>query len=239
MEQIARASPRAHDHAEDRNLFMRVRPSAPKLNLGCGRDVRDGYVNVDGFVGDDPRVTHMDFTRTPWAWEDDSFDEIYASHVLEHVPHVYEDAANGTRRDVLFAVMEEAHRVLRPGGIFHIRVPYGRDPAIAWGHPQHYRAFFHTTWDYFKPDGKENWYSSARFEVESIRLVAWGYLWSDRLRIRGHGLTVHLGERVPFLRALLATEHEMIVRLRAHKPPKMERHPGPAVLSDARGAGPA
>ena len=42
-----------------------------------------------------------------------SVDAIRASHVMEHIP------AGADR----IAVMNEAHRVLKPGGVFEIRVP--------------------------------------------------------------------------------------------------------------------
>ena len=55
-----------------------------RLNLGCGFNKRDGYVNVD--IGDHcaPDVVH-DLEKAPWPWDDSSIDEIYMSHVLEHL----------------------------------------------------------------------------------------------------------------------------------------------------------
>ncbi len=77
-----------------------------KLNLGCGKLLMKGWVNVDirgGQVIAD--AAFLPFRRH-------SFDEVLTSHVLEHV-------------DDLGAVMNEIHRVLRRGGILKARVPYG------------------------------------------------------------------------------------------------------------------
>jgi predicted SAM-dependent methyltransferase len=53
----------------------------------------------------------MDLEKMPWPWVDNSVDEIYASHVLEHLV------------DPLSAIME-IHRVLKPGGNIKIIVPH-------------------------------------------------------------------------------------------------------------------
>ncbi len=82
-----------------------------KLNLGCGRDIRAGYVNMDR--NDYPGVDLIwDLDRTPWPMSPKSFEFVYASHVLEHVQNFP-------------AVWKEVERVLVPGGMVMVRVPYG------------------------------------------------------------------------------------------------------------------
>lgn len=57
-----------------------------KLNLGCGKKVREGFVNVDKF--EMPGVDKvMDLFRFPWSFADNTFDYVYASHLIEHIPH--------------------------------------------------------------------------------------------------------------------------------------------------------
>ena len=97
-----------------------------KLNVGCGRNPFDGpeWTNVDitpnsGVVAD---------LEKPWPFPDDSFDELYCSHVLEHI------------RDPLY-FMQEAWRVARAGATMRVLVPYGTSDA-AWEDPTHVRPYF-------------------------------------------------------------------------------------------------
>ena len=52
-----------------------------KLNLGCGNDLKEGYVNVD--IVDYGGNTIHDINKFPYPFEDNTFDEVLASHVLE------------------------------------------------------------------------------------------------------------------------------------------------------------
>ena len=46
-----------------------------KLNLGCGKDYIDGWINVDFYDDLNCDVTH-DLEVFPWPWENDSVSEI-------------------------------------------------------------------------------------------------------------------------------------------------------------------
>lgn len=87
-----------------------------KLNLGCGTKKMSGYVNVD--VCGNPDIV-WDLSVFPWPFENDSADEIYSSHFLEHVVDF--------DKTVL-----EIHRILKPRGVFHARVPHYRNPLGVW-----------------------------------------------------------------------------------------------------------
>lgn len=84
-------------------------PSPLLLNLGCGKDVRDGFINIDLF-SDDPRVVYMDIRKL--EFEDNTGDLILASDILEHFSH----------RDVE-KVLAEWVRVLKPNGEIIVRSP--------------------------------------------------------------------------------------------------------------------
>lgn len=78
-----------------------------RLNLG-GRGTKiDGFLTVDLEPGSD---CEADVASLPF--EDHTVDEIYASHILEHFPHVRTDY-----------VLEEWHRVLKKGSRAYIAVP--------------------------------------------------------------------------------------------------------------------
>ncbi len=76
-----------------------------KLNLGCGAVEIDGYVNLDIQKGEDQAAY-------PLMIEENSCDEIRASHLLEHFG--YEETA---------AVLADWVSKLKPGGILKIAVP--------------------------------------------------------------------------------------------------------------------
>ncbi|SFR45877.1 class I SAM-dependent methyltransferase [Halogeometricum limi] len=94
-----------------------------RVNLGCGDDVRDGWVNVDyrpgetGVGGDDvePDV-NQDLTETPWPFEDDAFDHALMDNVLEHLPNATD-------------AVREVARIVEPGGTVEIRCPYPNNPS--------------------------------------------------------------------------------------------------------------
>jgi len=82
---------------------------AVRLNLGCGSDVREGYVNLDKFPSS-PEVVQADLPQIPFP--DNHADEVLLSHVLEHFGY-----AQG------LVLVREIVRVLKPGGQALIEVP--------------------------------------------------------------------------------------------------------------------
>ena len=55
-----------------------------RLNLGCGYNKREGFVNVDSSPHCAPDLIH-DLEEFPWPWADSSIDEILMVYVLEHL----------------------------------------------------------------------------------------------------------------------------------------------------------
>lgn len=84
-------------------------PETVRLNLGCGKDIRDGFINID-LYSDDPRVVGMDIRSLDLP--NDVADQIIASDIIEHFPH------RETR-----SILNEWNRVLKPGGTIIIRCP--------------------------------------------------------------------------------------------------------------------
>ena len=79
-----------------------------RLNIGCGDDIRPGYLNIDRFA--QGAGIRMDASRLAFA--DRSVDEIFSSHMLEHLSK-YE----------VPELLGEWNRVLKPGGKVEIIVP--------------------------------------------------------------------------------------------------------------------
>ncbi len=55
-----------------------------KLNLGCGKQIKEDYTNLDKVALEGVDVVH-DLDVFPYPFRDNTFDEILCSHVLEHV----------------------------------------------------------------------------------------------------------------------------------------------------------
>lgn len=92
-----------------------------RLNLGSHGNNIEGYVNID--LHDPTADLKADMTALPY--EDNSVDEILASHVLEHVlsgeyeRHLSSNINSKTVKETL----QEWKRVLKPGGLLEIKVP--------------------------------------------------------------------------------------------------------------------
>lgn len=107
------------------------------IEIGGGTLVQPGWTNLDSRNG------HGEWARlaqdTPWPTGDNTVDAIRASHVMEHIP------AGQDRIDV----MNEAHRVLRPGGVFEIIVPLMVGTWHAIADPTHVSYWCKESFHYF------------------------------------------------------------------------------------------
>lgn len=125
-----------------------------KLHLGCGNEIRAGWVNHDGAALPGVDVVH-DLTRLPWPWPDGEFERVEAFHVLEHLP-------------ATIPTMEELHRICAPGGRVLIRVPWWNSPDYV-ADPTHVVQFNQQTFEFFDPDSRRcqdrPYYSTARFRI--------------------------------------------------------------------------
>ena len=108
-----------------------------RLNLGCWNDYREGWTNVDMAP---PADVVCDLSVVPWPFADESYDEILAADILEHLPD-------------FTAFMNECHRVLRPGGVLEVIVPMPSDNF--WLDPTHVRPYMPDTFHIFC-SGNEN-----------------------------------------------------------------------------------
>ncbi len=147
-----------------------------KCNLGCGDDVREGWVNVDRSARPGVGVL-ADLSHFPYPFRESVFDHLEARHILEHLP------------DVIRAV-EEFHRICKPNASMYIEVPYWNSED-AHTDPTHLHFFSQRSFDYFSEGGRWsafNYYSTARVRIEAIdyRMNPSPYLtWiPQRLRVK-------------------------------------------------------
>ncbi len=122
-----------------RFLTKQVPAQGRVLDVGCGRGVtlqaiaRTGLechgfdVNPHAVQGLDAGIhVHVADSLADACLEDQSFDEVIIWHVLEHVPDPR-------------AMLQEVHRILRPGGVLVVAVPNAASWQAKWAGP----AWFH------------------------------------------------------------------------------------------------
>jgi SAM-dependent methyltransferase len=113
-----------------------------KINLGCGRDYREGFLNID-YSRECRADVYLDLRYDTLPVKDGGTELVYASGVLEQLQ------AN----EELLHAMNEAHRVLKSGGKFEIVVPNAEN-SIAWQDPFDCRRFTPETFQYFIKDSR-------------------------------------------------------------------------------------
>jgi len=104
-----------------------------KLNIGCGSDIKEGWINLDYCKAEGIDVVHDLEKKLPF--KDNEFDLIYASHILEHIKN-YEQ------------LIGELRRILKEGGILEIKVPHH---SYQGAYTEWHTRFFN--WYSFKPRG--------------------------------------------------------------------------------------
>lgn len=181
-----------------------------RLNLGCGRaqfpttednpfthhlnaylpdsafDDEAGWLNVDSkpVLGVQAIVNLFAY---PWMrsngnpFSSDSVDEIWASHIVEHIPHEacllpgashFPDLIKSAEIDGWYAFFYECWRVLKPGGVLHIVCPTAFSTSGV-GDPQHRRLVVPASFSYFKrnPDAPFDYGLPYEFEAQNDAMM--------------------------------------------------------------------
>ena len=134
-----------------------IPPAGEILDFGCGNKKRPGAIGVDINPRSDADVIH-DLNETPYPFRDNTFREILADNVIEHL-------------DNIIKVMDELHRICRSDGVVVIHVPYFR---ARWAYidPTHRHFFTVDSFSYFDPGHLHNKlykYSRSCFVIKSVR----------------------------------------------------------------------
>ena len=143
----------------DLRLAYAMTLGADKLNLGCGHDTRDGWVNLDSAELPGVDVVH-DLSVVPLPFADETFSEVLCQDVLEHVDFA--------------TVLGDLHRILVPGGRVTIRSPHFTSRAV-YVDPTHRAAFSVDTFAFFARESdyaSRSYYFDFQFaSVESARIT--------------------------------------------------------------------
>ena len=140
-----------------------------KLNLGCGKDIKEGYTNLD-IVNYGGNMIH-NINIFPYPFEENHFDEIYASHILEHLNNFHNS-------------ITELYRILKPNGILIVYAPFFLNTKY-FGEPDHKIPFSIRTFDNYeyienrklkfyekwKLNHRTNYEGKAQFEVLEKKFI--------------------------------------------------------------------
>jgi len=137
-----------------------------KLILGQGSDGEENMVTIDIDPEHKPDVVH-DLNQTPYPFKDDEFDEVWSHHVMEHL-------------EELPKVMEELHRITKPGGKIFIEVPHHS----SWmaNTPDHKLRFNYFAFDGYV-SGRTTWKTGRKFDLinreitfrKALRRFGWAW----------------------------------------------------------------
>lgn len=129
-----------------------------KLYLGAGLKRLSGYLHVDVVPGEGIDCVH-DLSIRPWPWPDDSADVIVAEDVVEHL-EIH-----------LIKFLDEAWRVMKPGGELFVRTPHHRGES-SFIDPTHQWHLHEQSFEYVDPD--KSWgktfphYTSRKWRIVSL-----------------------------------------------------------------------
>lgn len=153
-----------------------------RLNLGCGQNKLQGFVNVDKMAACKPDQV-VDLEAPPWPFADNSAEEVMLSHVLEHL---------GATADGYFRVMQELYRVCRDGAKVTIVVPHPRHDSFL-ADPTHVRAITPLGLELFSQARNREWkekgfantplgfYLGVDFQMTAVNMLP-DARWRERLK---------------------------------------------------------
>lgn len=141
-----------------------------KLDLGCGKSKREGYIGVDtrAFEGVDQVVD----LREPWPWEAESVSDVHCSHFVEHL--------NAKER---IHFVNELYRVLTPGGTVTLITPHWASNR-AYGDLTHQWPPVSEMWFYYLDKGWREANAPHNDFYTCDFLVTWGYGMRQDLQVR-------------------------------------------------------
>lgn len=151
-----------------------------RIDIGCGPNKKPGFKGMD--ILPLPGVDFVvDLEKGFSFLDDNSVDEYYTAHFLEHI-------------ESFELVMSEIQRTLKPGGICTVFVPHFSNPYF-YSDYTHKRFFGMYSFDYFSPVDTgfrrkvPSYNSSIKFEVKERKLIFRSPLFFVTNLVKKHVLT--------------------------------------------------
>ncbi len=124
-----------------------------KVNVGCGPYKMAGAINIDMNDVNSPEIVRD--VRKGLPFDNDSVDEMYASHFLEHLNHIE-----------MLDFLEESYRVLKAGACLNVVVPLLEPYTI-----DHVQVFAEWTFDPLEyPETPAHYGRVFKWTIESKRV---------------------------------------------------------------------
>jgi len=140
--------------------LIHTKVSKKIVNIGCGKTRIPGSIGVDRVMIEQYVDIVHDLNKVPYPFKDKSIDEIHSYHTLEHLQEPIKK-------------MEELYRILKPGGLLHIRVPHFSSMG-AFSDITHVRPFGYGSFDCFVKDEYQHFYTSAEFQILKKQIKYFG-----------------------------------------------------------------
>ena len=148
---------------------------ALRVDLGSGARPRAGFYGLDQLEAAGVDIV-ADLNRPLDLLPDNCAEHVFSSHSLEHV-------------EKLLPLMDEIHRIMRPGGTLEVIAPHFSNPYY-YSDPTHVRFFGLYTMSYFVDMDKQPgahkvpaFPTKTRFELQSVYLSFYRFNLFDRLLV--------------------------------------------------------
>lgn len=150
-----------------------------KLDLGCGGNKQQGFIGVDQYKMKGVDIV-TDLTKK-WPWKDNSVDEVYCSHFIEHLTNF-----NDKWERVHF--FNELYRVLKKGAKATIILPHWCSNRY-YGDPTHKEPFSEMGFYYIRKEWRESQapHSDKKYNKHGYSCdfeATWGYNLRQDLQTR-------------------------------------------------------
>jgi len=134
-----------------------------KINIGCGTDYKKDYINIDHSNNIKTDIVCNIEKNLPF--NNNIANEILLKHVLEH-----------THEPI--RLIEECHRVLKKNGLLYVYCPHvSQFESIGeLDHKRHGIGVFSFHYTTNKHVMKRNYYTTARFSIEKVRIITHPFL---------------------------------------------------------------
>jgi hypothetical protein len=117
-----------------------------KLNMGCGQNKINGYLNIDKHSECEPDL-QFDLEKFPWPFKTNEVSEVLFNHSLEHI---------GADTNIFLNIMKELYRVCNNDAKIQINAPHPRHDNYI-NDPTHVRIITPQTFELFSKQNNTLW----------------------------------------------------------------------------------